>query len=123
MAVAFVVIVVFALFGQSILDYLGITLSSMQVAGGLLLLLVAILPLHRLRRARIHNGVVQRQPHRIGDRFFLLVAGLRCAWASQACKQRAAQQALAIAIRTYTLKNSDPINDNVISESPKSSTA
>ena len=40
--VAFVVIVSFALFGQQILDYLGITLSSMQVAGGLLLLLVAL---------------------------------------------------------------------------------
>jgi multiple antibiotic resistance protein len=40
--VAFVVIVVFALFGRQILDYLGITLSSMQVSGGLLLLLVAL---------------------------------------------------------------------------------
>ena len=40
--VACLVIVVFALFGQTILDYLGITLSSMQVAGGLLLLLVAL---------------------------------------------------------------------------------
>jgi multiple antibiotic resistance protein len=40
--VAFVVITTFALFGQRILDYLGITLSSMQVAGGLLLLLVAL---------------------------------------------------------------------------------
>jgi multiple antibiotic resistance protein len=40
--VAFVVIVVFALFGQSILDYLGITLAAMQGAGGLLLLLVAL---------------------------------------------------------------------------------
>jgi multiple antibiotic resistance protein len=40
--VAFVVITVFALFGRQILDYLGITLSSMQIAGGLLLLLVAL---------------------------------------------------------------------------------
>jgi len=40
--VAFVVITTFALFGQRILDYLGITLSSMQVSGGLLLLLVAL---------------------------------------------------------------------------------
>jgi len=40
--VALVVIVVFALFGQSILRYLGITLPAMQAAGGLLLLLVAL---------------------------------------------------------------------------------
>ena len=40
--VAFFVITVFALFGQQILDYLGITLPSLQVAGGLLLLLVAL---------------------------------------------------------------------------------
>ena len=40
--VAFFVITTFALFGQQILDYLGITLSSMQVSGGLLLLLVAL---------------------------------------------------------------------------------
>jgi multiple antibiotic resistance protein len=40
--VAFVVIVAFALFGQSILDYLGITLAAMQGSGGLLLLLVAL---------------------------------------------------------------------------------
>ena len=40
--VSFFVITVFALFGQRILDYLGITLPSMQIAGGLLLLLVAL---------------------------------------------------------------------------------
>ena len=40
--VAFVVIVAFALFGQSILAYLGITLPALQAAGGLLLLLVAL---------------------------------------------------------------------------------
>lgn len=40
--VSFCVIVVFAIFGQSILNYLGITLPAMQAAGGLLLLLVAL---------------------------------------------------------------------------------
>ncbi|UDY24557.1 MarC family protein [Nocardioides sp. Kera G14] len=40
--VAFFVIVVFAIFGQGILDYLGITLPAMQASGGLLLLLVAL---------------------------------------------------------------------------------
>jgi len=40
--VAFVVIVAFALFGQQIFEYLGITLPALQGAGGLLLLLVAL---------------------------------------------------------------------------------
>jgi multiple antibiotic resistance protein len=40
--VALLVIVVFAVFGQQILDYLGISLPALQGAGGLLLLLVAL---------------------------------------------------------------------------------
>jgi multiple antibiotic resistance protein len=40
--VAFGVIVAFALFGQSILAYLGVELPALQGAGGLLLLLVAL---------------------------------------------------------------------------------
>ena len=40
--VAFCVICVFALFGQQILDYLGVTLPALQGAGGLLLLLIAL---------------------------------------------------------------------------------
>jgi multiple antibiotic resistance protein len=40
--VALVVIVLFALFGQQILDYLGVTLPALRCAGGLLLLLVAL---------------------------------------------------------------------------------
>ena len=40
--VALAVIVAFALFGQPILAYLGVELPSLQVAGGLLLLLVAL---------------------------------------------------------------------------------
>jgi multiple antibiotic resistance protein len=40
--VALSVIVAFALFGQSILVYLGVRLPSLQAAGGLLLLLVAL---------------------------------------------------------------------------------
>jgi multiple antibiotic resistance protein len=41
-AVAAVVIATFALFGQQILIYLGISVSSLQIAGGLLLLVVAL---------------------------------------------------------------------------------
>jgi multiple antibiotic resistance protein len=40
--VALFVIVVFAVFGQRILDYLHVTLPALQAAGGLLLLLVAL---------------------------------------------------------------------------------
>ena len=40
--VAFGVIVGFALFGRSILDYLGVQLPALEVAGGLLLLLVSL---------------------------------------------------------------------------------
>ncbi len=40
--VAFSVIVVFALFGRTILDYLGVGLPALEGAGGLLLLLVAL---------------------------------------------------------------------------------
>jgi multiple antibiotic resistance protein len=40
--VAFSVIVVFALFGKTILDYLGVGLAALEGAGGLLLLLVAL---------------------------------------------------------------------------------
>jgi multiple antibiotic resistance protein len=40
--VAFGVIVVFAAFGQQILNHLGITLPALQCAGGLLLLLIAL---------------------------------------------------------------------------------
>lgn len=41
-AVAFGVIVVFTVFGQYILDFLGISVPALQLAGGLLLLLVAM---------------------------------------------------------------------------------
>ena len=40
--VSFVVIVAFAVFGQSILDYLHVSLAALECAGGLLLLLVAL---------------------------------------------------------------------------------
>lgn len=40
--VAFGVIVVFALFGQQLLDYMNISLPALQASGGLLLLLVAM---------------------------------------------------------------------------------
>jgi multiple antibiotic resistance protein len=41
-SVAFGVIVVFALFGQKVLDYMNISLPALQLSGGLLLLLVAM---------------------------------------------------------------------------------
>ncbi|MFV2145719.1 MULTISPECIES: MarC family protein [Isoptericola] len=41
-AVAFGVIVVFALFGQQLLQYMGISLAALQASGGLLLLIVAM---------------------------------------------------------------------------------
>jgi MarC family membrane protein len=41
-AVALLVIVVFAIFGQGILGYLHVTLPALQCAGGLLLLLIAL---------------------------------------------------------------------------------
>ncbi len=41
-SVSFVVITVFAFFGQQILEYLHISLPALQCAGGLLLLLVAL---------------------------------------------------------------------------------
>jgi multiple antibiotic resistance protein len=41
-AVALLVIVVFAVFGQGILSYLHVTLPALQCAGGLLLLLIAL---------------------------------------------------------------------------------
>ena len=40
--VAFGVIVVFALFGQLLLEHMGISLAALQASGGLLLLLVAL---------------------------------------------------------------------------------
>ncbi|MBA2508666.1 MAG: MarC family protein [Nocardioidaceae bacterium] len=40
--VSFVVIVLFALFGRQLLDYLSVSLPALQAAGGLLLLLVAL---------------------------------------------------------------------------------
>jgi multiple antibiotic resistance protein len=40
--VAFAVIVVFAVFGQTLLNYLGVSVPALMLAGGLLLLLVAL---------------------------------------------------------------------------------
>lgn len=40
--VSITVITLFAIFGQTILDYLGVTVPALQAAGGLLLLLVAL---------------------------------------------------------------------------------
>jgi multiple antibiotic resistance protein len=55
-AVSLGVIVVFALFGQAILDYLGISLPAMQCAGGLLLLLVALELLMSHENQRLEAG-------------------------------------------------------------------
>lgn len=40
--VSLLVVTVFAVFGQAILDYLGISIAALQAAGGLLLLLIAL---------------------------------------------------------------------------------
>ncbi len=54
--VAFFVITSFALFGQQILEYLGITLPALQCAGGLLLLLVAL----QLLTGQLENPVASK---------------------------------------------------------------
>jgi multiple antibiotic resistance protein len=56
--VAAAVITTFALFGQTILDYLGISIAALQGAGGLLLILVAL---------ELLTGQEQEQHHRTPD--------------------------------------------------------
>jgi len=51
-AVAFGVIVTFALFGQQVLSYMGISLAALQASGGLLLLIVAM----QLLTGHFENG-------------------------------------------------------------------
>lgn len=41
-ATAFLVISIFAVFGRTVLDYLGVSVPALQISGGLLLLLVAL---------------------------------------------------------------------------------
>ena len=57
-ATALVLITAFALFGQTILDYLGISIAALQGAGGLLLILVAL---------ELLTGQEQRQHHPTPD--------------------------------------------------------
>ena len=57
--VAFGVIVIFALFGQLILAYLGVQLAALEGAGGLLLLLVALQLLTRVSGLLVSAIAVQ----------------------------------------------------------------
>jgi len=54
---AFAVLVVFALFGRSVLHFLGITLPAFRIAGGILLLLLAVEMLFEKRAARRKRNV------------------------------------------------------------------
>jgi multiple antibiotic resistance protein len=68
--VAAVVIATFALFGQQILLYLGISVPSLQVAGGLLLLVIALdLPLR-------FAGLLQRMLGQAGIGLITRISGL-----------------------------------------------
>lgn len=62
---AFCLIVIFAVFGQAILSYLHVEVTSMQIAGGLLLLLVALEllrgvsePTHEAMRSNVNVALV-----------------------------------------------------------------
>jgi multiple antibiotic resistance protein len=59
--VAFSVIVAFALFGRTVLDYLGVSLPALEGAGGLLLLLVALELLSAADRQRRRAGNQDRR--------------------------------------------------------------